>query len=55
MFSLLPTSYPGHSIITEDVGVIVNKNNCVCSSQGKRFKVLGRASMAEIRGCSDTI
>ncbi len=55
LFSLLPTSYPGHSIITEDLGLIVNKDNCVCSSQGKRFKVLGRASMAEIRGCSDTI
>ena len=55
LLSLLPTSYPGHSIITEDIGVIVNKTICVCSSQGKRFKVLGRARMSEIRGCSDTI
>ena len=27
LLSILPTSYPGHSILTEDVGVIF-KNNC---------------------------
>ena len=25
LFSLLPTSYPGHSILTEDIGEIINK------------------------------
>ena len=54
LFSLLPTSYPGHSILTEDIGKIVKKNNCDCSSKGKRFLVYGRVKESEIRGCSDT-
>lgn len=52
LISLLPSSYPGHSILTEDLGEIVN-NSCECSSLGKKFKVHGRIKKAEIRGCSD--
>ena len=52
LFSLLPKSYPGHSILTEDLGKIVN-NNCKCKTRGKRFVVYGRAKESEIRGCSD--
>jgi phenylacetate-coenzyme A ligase PaaK-like adenylate-forming protein len=54
LFSLLPTSYPGHSILTEDIGEIVSENNCVCQNRGKRFLVHGRALQSETRGCSDT-
>ena len=54
LFSLLPTSYPGHSILTEDIGEIVNDNNCVCAQKGKRFLVHGRVKQSEVRGCSDT-
>jgi len=54
LFSLLPISYPGHSILTEDIGEIVDDDNCECSSQGTRFLVHGRAKQSEIRGCSDT-
>ena len=53
LLSLLPTSYPGHSILTEDIGEIVNDNNCKCFGYGKRFKVYGRLKNAEIRGCSN--
>ena len=53
LFSLLPTSYPGHSILTEDIGEIINQNNCKCPLNGKRFLVHGRIKEAEIRGCSD--
>tara|TARA_B110001454_G_scaffold195091_1_gene197124 strand:- start:144 stop:1205 length:1062 start_codon:yes stop_codon:yes gene_type:complete len=53
LLSLLPTSYPGHSILTEDIGEIVKKNNCSCSKLGKQFIVYGRAEESEIRGCSD--
>ena len=53
LFSLLPKSYPGHSILTEDIGEIVN-NDCDCRNKGKRFKIHGRAKESEIRGCSDT-
>jgi len=55
LFSLLPTSYPGHSILTEDIGEIVKNNNCECSTMGKSFKVYGRSTNSELRGCSDTI
>ena len=54
LFSLLPTSYPGHNILTEDIGEIVKDNNCDCGPKGKRFLVHGRAKQSEIRGCSDT-
>lgn len=54
VLSLLPTSYPGHSILTEDIGQIINdKKNCTCSRAGTRFKVLGRSKKSELRGCSD--
>lgn len=53
LISLLPTSYPGHNILTEDLGEIINKPNCNCSLEGKRFLIHGRVKEAEIRGCSD--
>ena len=53
LFSALPTSYPGHSILTEDIGEIVEQHNCKCSMLGKRFLVHGRIKEAEVRGCSD--
>ena len=53
LVSLIPTSYPGHNILTEDLGVIVGEDNCNCGLKGKYFKVLGRIKQSEIRGCSD--
>ena len=55
LLSLLPTSYPGHSILTEDMGEIVKDSNCYCSKKGTRFLVHGRINKSETRGCSDTI
>ena len=49
LFSLLPTSYPGHSILTEDIGEIVD-NKCDCSNQGTRFVVHGRIEKSETTG-----
>ena len=37
LFSLLPTSYPGHSILTEDIGEIINEDGCKCGTKGKCF------------------
>ena len=51
--SLLPVSYPGHNILTEDMGVIHGIDDCKCQKLGKYFTVLGRVPDAEIRGCSD--
>lgn len=55
LLSILPSSYPGHSILTEDIGVILNDKNCKCAKNGKRFKVIDRVKNSEIRGCSDAI
>ncbi|MPY24945.1 acyl-protein synthetase [Shewanella psychropiezotolerans] len=54
LLSILPHSYPGHSILTEDRGVIHGEDNCTCGRKGKYFSVLGRLSKSEARGCSDT-
>jgi len=52
--SVLPESYPGHSLLTEDEGVIIGEDDCPCGRKGKYFHINGRLKMAEIRGCSDT-
>ena len=52
--SVLPESYPGHSLLTEDEGVILGEDDCPCGRKGKYFKIFGRLKNAEIRGCSDT-
>ncbi|SDP35937.1 LuxE/PaaK family acyltransferase [Selenomonas ruminantium] len=54
VISLLPKSYPGHSLLTEDEGVILGVDDCPCGRKGKYFEILGRLKNAEIRGCSDT-
>lgn len=43
VLSLLPRSYPGHSLLTEDMGVV----------EAGGFRVLGRLPRAGLRGCSD--
>lgn len=55
LFSVLPTSYPGHNILTEDIGIIKGEDDCSCGKKGKYFKILGRVKSAELRGCSDVI
>jgi hypothetical protein len=53
VLSLLPESYPGHSILTEDLGVIRGVDDSTCDRAGRYFSVLGRVPRAELRGCSD--
>jgi len=54
VLSVLPRSYPGHSLLTEDVGAILGEDDCPCGRMGKYFRVDGRIARAELRGCSDT-
>jgi hypothetical protein len=54
LISLLPLSYPGHIILSEDSGEIIGEDDCSCGRLGKYFKIYGRINNAEIRGCSDT-
>lgn len=53
--STIPRSYPGHVLLTEDLGVIHGVDNCRCGRRGAYFSVLGRLPSAELRGCSDTL
>ena len=53
LFSILPLSYPGHNILTEDLGIIKGTDDCKCGRKGKYFLVEGRVKDSEIRGCSD--
>lgn len=52
--SVIPSSYPGHRLLTEDLGTILGEDDCPCGLHGKYFQVHGRLPKAEVRGCSDT-
>jgi hypothetical protein len=54
VLSCLPTSYPGHSLLTEDLGVIRGVDPDGTGMGGRCFEILGRVPKAELRGCSDT-
>ena len=54
VMSVVQRSYPGHSILTEDLGRILGEDDCPCRRKGVYFEVLGRAEGAQLRGCSDT-
>jgi len=54
LLSVIPRSYPGHSLLSEDEGVVHGIDDCRCGRKGTYFKVLGRIKGAEARGCSDT-
>ena len=52
--SVLPGSYPGHALLTEDEGRVLGEDDCPCGRLGKYFEIHGRVRRAETRGCSDT-
>lgn len=54
LVSVLPRSYPGHVLLSEDEGIICGEDDCPCGRLGKYFHVNGRLKHAELRGCSDT-
>jgi len=54
VLSALPTSYPGHALLTEDLGVLVGIDDCPCGRKGKYFRFTSRVERAAIRGCGDT-
>lgn len=53
VISTLARSYPGHSLLTEDLGVIHGEDDCRCGRMGRYFKIHGRLPKSEARGCSD--
>lgn len=53
VLSLIPRSYPGHSLLTEDLGILHGTDDSGCGRQGRYFTVVGRVPKTELRGCSD--
>ena len=52
--SVLPKSYPGHVLLTEDLGRQLGVDDCRCGRLGSYVSIEGRMNRAELRGCSDT-
>ncbi len=51
--SILPTSFPGHLLLTEDIAEVVMYDGCPCGRRGTCFRFVGRVPKAEIRGCGN--
>lgn len=51
--SVLPTSFPGHLILTEDLAEVIALDGCPCGRRGIAFRFKGRAPKAEVRGCGN--
>lgn len=52
--SVLPTSYPGQALLTEDQGRLIGVDDCPCGRRGSYFQFTHRIERAELRGCGDT-
>ena len=55
LISALPLAAPNHSVLSEDLGVIVREDGCPCGRAGTTFEFRGRAPRSETRGCSDVV
>src|SRR5580704_18511454 len=51
--SVLPTSFPGFLLLTEDTAEVMSYDNCPCGRQGTSFRFAGRVPKAEVRGCGN--
>jgi len=55
LVSPIPHSYPGVSLLSDDIGKIIGIDNCPCGRKGKYFRFEKRTEQADIKGCGDTI
>jgi hypothetical protein len=51
--SVLPTSFPGFLLLTDDIGEIVGHDGCACGRRGTYFRFLRRVPKVEMRGCGN--
>jgi Acyl-protein synthetase, LuxE len=51
--SILPTSFPGHLLLTEDMAQVIAYDGCACGRRGISFRFAGRIPKAELRGCGN--
>ena len=50
----IPHSYPGVSVLTDDIGKIVGRDTCQCGRKGTYFRFVERLKTADLAGCGDT-
>ena len=55
ILSPIPNSYPGISILTDDIGEIIGEDDCTCGRKGKYFVFTKRSEKADPKGCGDTL
>ena len=51
--SVLPTSFPGHLLLTEDRAQVISYDGCPCGRRGISFRFAGRIPKTELRGCGN--
>jgi hypothetical protein len=51
--SVLPTSFPGNLLLTEDIAQVIAYDGCSCGRRGISFRFAGRIPKAELRGCGN--
>ena len=55
LLSPIPHSYPGISILSDDLGHLEGIDDCPCGRKGKYFRFDKRSESADLKGCGDTI
>ncbi|CAN2039932.1 Acyl-protein synthetase LuxE [Candidatus Magnetomoraceae bacterium gMMP-15] len=51
--SIIPSSFPGHLLLTEDLARVISYDGCACGRPGIAFRFKGRIPKSEIRGCGN--
>jgi hypothetical protein len=51
--SVLPTSFPGFLLLTDDMAEVIGYDGCACGRRGMHFRFKRRVPKAEIRGCGN--
>jgi hypothetical protein len=51
--SVLPTSFPGFLLLTDDMAELIGQDGCPCGRRGTHFRFTRRVPKAEVRGCGN--
>jgi hypothetical protein len=51
--SVLPMSFPGFLVLTDDMAEIIGYDGCPCGRRGTHFRFVKRIPKAEVRGCGN--
>jgi hypothetical protein len=51
--SVLPTSFPGFLLLTDDMGELAGHDGCGCGRRGTYFRFWRRVPKVEVRGCGN--